>query len=120
MYYKAYLVLKHHTKWEATTDILPPTQSDSTIDETQLGVPENPSSDNCNRTKAVPHVDLFAGGSRGAKNDRQEEEVRTQTVRLMAQSMKHTNEIMEERNAIEVFSRPEAAYLPETEDFSLR
>lgn len=119
--YKAYNVLKHHPKWSSQSTVIPATQSLADVDkDTQPETPETPSTE-CESPKATAKEpgkksERFAGGSRGAKLARQEE-IRTQSVRSMAASMKRKSEIMEERNAIEVFYRPEAVGLQEPADF---
>lgn len=46
-----------------------------------------------------------------------QEEIRTQAARSMAESAKRKSEALEERNAMAVFSRPEALSIPETDQF---
>lgn len=46
-----------------------------------------------------------------------QEELRTNTVRSMAESAKHKSDSLEERNVFAVFYRPEAAEFDETKQF---
>lgn len=85
-------------------------------DYTGPALSETPSSENDTPHKPPRSTELFVGGTRRSKIARQEE-LRFQAVRSIAESMKPKSEILEERNAIEVFSRPEAVGLSETVDF---
>lgn len=61
-------------------------------------------------------VTRYRIGTKGAKLA-QQEEMRTKAVHSMAQSAKRKSDALEERNAIAIFSRPEAANLPESSMF---
>lgn len=58
----------------------------------------------------------FRIGGRNAKLVRQEE-LRTQALRSMAESAKRKSDALEEQNAIAVFSRQDAASLPDSAQF---
>lgn len=125
--YKAWKVWNTHPKWsmsqasdEASSTphlkaAIPVTQGDHADTSDEL---EGNTRDEQGVRRASPSksVERFGLGTRNAKLIRQEE-LRTQAVRSMAESAKRKSDALEERNAIAVFSRPEATSMPETAHF---
>lgn len=118
LYYRAWKVLRHHPKWSCAPSA---TSAITVTQETQPEISQLASSggqsteDSETRETVAPTkpTERFGLGARGAKLARQEE-LRTQAVRVLAESAKRKSDVLEERNAIAAFSRPEAANLPET------
>lgn len=125
--FNAWKVWSRHPKWATAKPALSTTHSSAEAEATptltspeQLrGALEEGSHDPCGVTRggsAAKAEERFGLGTRSAKLIRQEE-LRTQAVRSMAESAKRKSDALEERNAIAVFSLPEAAGLPETSQF---
>lgn len=126
LYYKAWKVLLAHPKWSDVPEAnetggLEQESENNHADTAGSGSPEgeSPQKTASNSTQSSGErmkVDRFPIGARGAKLITQEE-LRTQAVRTLAESAKRKSDILEEKNAISVFSRPEAQGLPETDEF---
>ena len=105
LYYRAYNVLKNHPKWSALPDVQlddTPRMLSSATDDNHSDALDTPLSEHETPEKPRLRTERFMGGSRASKIARQEE-LRTQAVRLMAESRKRKSDVMEERNAIEIF-----------------
>lgn len=122
--FKAWKVWHTHPKWAMSSTSTDSAQSSAVgqagegqvlVDSSDL---ESNSRDEegVRRSSPTKSTERFGMGSRNAKLIRQEE-LRTQAVRSMAESAKRKSDALEERNAIAVFSRPEATGNPETIQF---
>lgn len=120
--YKAWLVLQNHPKW---CDV--PNPVSSVADETADIPPQ--ASDVTSNTQSDRHDDVsneeervekkknrYPVGVKAAKVARQEE-IRTASVKRLADAAQRKSDVLEERNAIAVFSRPEMAGTPEAVSF---
>ena len=117
MYYRAWTVLRNHPKWapvDSNTHAAS-TAVGEAIEEPTVSAPE---AQHIHSDDTTPHkrTQRFGLGTRGAKMAKQEE-IRTMAVHSLAHSAKRKIESLEERNAIPVFSRPEAQGLTETTEF---
>ena len=119
VYYKSWLVLKSHPKWSEVGETAGGTDgSTPAFNPSLLSSEEANITDESQILGSTPSktTDRYSIGMRGAKMARQEER-RTQAVYSMAESAKRKAEVLEERNAIAVFSRSDAQGLPETVAF---
>lgn len=126
--FKAWLVLREHPKWADAVDgedvSLSQTSGrdvSSTIDAG--GSVETTGTEGANAieiigegiTQSKPIV-RYPTGVKAAKSARQEE-VRTASVRALADAAKRKSDMLEERNAIAIFSRPDMSGTPEAKEF---
>lgn len=123
MNFNAWKVLRYHPKWSndrdnnsIVSDHLSVTDSTVNANDAPPSIADTSEGENSEKAIGNELTIRYPVGVKAAKASKQEE-IRTKVVCKLADAAKRKSDCLEERNAIAIFSRPEAQGLPETEEF---